>query len=412
MTVVPIGIGAYRRNYGRELEIKLVNRFVERQPSNQVEGVALLSRPGTTPFLTVGSGILRRMYAEPGIFNGELFIIMGTEIYRYDGTTATLIGSGLAENATPEFAAMKGIGYEFLFFSDGTGLYYYSGGVMASGTLTASGAIVATDTIEIGGTYYSWTAGSVDAGTPDGTILSPFLVALGSSNTEALLNMRQAINRSGISGTTYSTTITEPNPDVSAPASDATTLSIQARAFGDAGNNITTTETGANISFGSGTLTGGTLAGIDQVAVPDGRPIRSVAAIGGYVVAVAGNSQLFFWLFPGEVTIDPLDFASARENPDDIINALTVADQVWFLKERSVEAWYVVDNPDAPFAPIQGRVFARGVVEGTAVKIDDNVILVGDDGIVYSVGGGVQRLSNNGIEERIRLARQALREMA
>lgn len=146
--------------------------------------------------------------------------------------------------------------------------------------------------------------------------------------------------------------------------------------------------------------------------MPDGVSPLSLTQVSSYVLVSVANTQKFFWINPGEVVIDPLDFASKESSPDPIISMRTVGDQVLILGEKSTENWYATGNLAAPFAPIEGRVYARGAITGTPVVVDDGVILVGDDGRVYSIGfqqgdttdtaWGVNRISNNGIEERIR----------
>jgi hypothetical protein len=71
--------------------------------------------------------------------------------------------------------------------------------------------------------------------------------------------------------------------------------------------------------------------------------------------------------------------------------------------EESTEAWYGTGDADLPFAPQSGRAYARGILDGTPVVVNETVILVGNDGVVYDVGSGVSRISHNGIEERIRM---------
>jgi hypothetical protein len=92
---------------------------------------------------------------------------------------------------------------------------------------------------------------------------------------------------------------------------------------------------------------------------------------------------------------------------------------VGIIGEKSFENWYATGNSLSPFAPIEGRVYARGALTGTATVIDQSIFIVGDDGRVYSIGSqsgdttdagwGVARISDNGIEERIR--KQTRREM-
>jgi hypothetical protein len=48
MTAVPLGRGAYERKYAGAPVIELLNRWLEANPANLREGVAVLARPGTT----------------------------------------------------------------------------------------------------------------------------------------------------------------------------------------------------------------------------------------------------------------------------------------------------------------------------------------------------------------------------
>jgi hypothetical protein len=123
-----------------------------------------------------------------------------------------------------------------------------------------------------------------------------------------------------------------------------------------------------------------------------------------------GNTQKFYWLNPGELVIDPLNFAEKESNPDNILDMNTVGDQVLISGTESTENWYATGNFDAPFAPVAGRVYQRGIIEGTPANVGDSVCIVGNDGVVYLVGTlygsdlpyGVHRISTNGIEERVR----------
>ena len=129
----------------------------------------------------------------------------------------------------------------------------------------------------------------------------------------------------------------------------------------------------------------------------------SLAPLRTQILAVVANSQKFYWIEPGFVTIDPLNFASAESEPDKIVGAIGLEDTVWFVGHSSTEVWYATGQVDPAFAPIQGRVYSRGVTSGTQVRVGDSVILVGEDGIVYKIGSSVERMSTHGIAERIRI---------
>jgi hypothetical protein len=110
-----------------------------------------------------------------------------------------------------------------------------------------------------------------------------------------------------------------------------------------------------------------------------------------------------FFLEPGDDTINALNFFSKESNPDPILDLLTVGDTFIAAGAGSIETWYATGDLNAPFAPIEGRTVTRGIVDGSLVLVQDQPIFVGADGIVYSfAGGALNRISNHGIEERIR----------
>jgi hypothetical protein len=282
----------------------------------------------------------------------------------------------------------------------------------AIGLLSATGAIVDTDEVQIGSVYYRWTSGSVNAGTPAGTATDPWLVALGSSNAEALDNLRGAVGNTGVPGVTYSLLLVE-HPLVLPRSSTANSFSVQAKDAGSGGNSIVTTETGADIQWASGTLTGGGTDSVTPVPLPDDLAAIAVDFIAGYVIVVPDTrntsfSGRFFWIEPGETFIRDLNFATAERSPDPLLSVRTVGDQFWLFGTNTSEVWYPTGDLLTPFIRIQGQTFTRGVIEGTDLLIKDQVILVDQDGVVYLVtGGGPQRVSDSSVEERIRRAIRA-----
>jgi hypothetical protein len=198
-----------------------------------------------------------------------------------------------------------------------------------------------------------------------------------------------------------------------------TSITFTALLRGAGGNSIATTVTGGTaLAFAHATLQNGGIDALEGCDMPGGVTANSLTQVSSYVLVSVSNAQQFYWVNPGDITIDALSFASKESSPDNIQTLRAVGDQVLVMGEKSTENWYATGDPTAPFAPIEGRVYARGVIEGTPVVIDDGVLLVGDDGRVYSIGfqsgdgtdagWGVTRISNNGIEERVR--RQLRRE--
>lgn len=415
MARVPLGKGAFNRTFGREAEIMLLNRFFEANPTNQTDGVALLGRPGTTYEFAFGNGPLRRMFTLPGLLEGDLFIVSQDAFYRYDADgNNQLVGGTVSLDGNPSMAGVKGAGYQRVFIADGQQLQYY-GGQAYGATLTLTPGTIADDKVQVDGVWYQFVASSVDSGAPAGTNANPWKVLVGGSNANALANLRYAINRdivTGVPGTTYTTSLIA-NPRVFANANSATTVGVRGRVAGPltpaANVSVENVSSSDGLAWDNPTLTAGAHV-LYGVETPDDVGIVSVAELGSFVLCVQANSQRVYFIRPGETTIDALDFFEAESETDDLIEAVTVGDQVWLVGNKSIEPWYLVpvnDPTDNPFARVQGRPFSIGAIEGTIVKLNSSLFFVGSDHIVYRVEGGPQPISNPGIVERIRKALKA-----
>lgn len=417
MATIPLGMQAYKRAYAGMPEIKLVNRFMETAPTNLKEKVALLARAGTSEVDTfspdTAAGVNRANFTQEGLFDDALFVVEGGNLWRkdVDGTKTHISGFVQGTGTTSE-AWMKGIGYEYMFIADGRNLQYYDGGSHAVGTLTSTNLAVTNQVIQIDGIYYGWNA-AVDTSAPDGTASHPFLAAPGTDPITAMANM---LNYAGTPGVDFSTAITGPAPNVTANTSSdgppPTQLIVTSNSVYAAGNAITTAvASGADLSWSGTTLAGGDVHQLVFVPMPNGYGALCVSQVSSYVLVGVSQSQEFFWLNPGETTIDPLDFASKESAPDNIVSMQEVGDQVIIVGQGSTENWYASGDLTAPFVPQEGRVFRRGVIPGTDAVVKDTLVVVGNDYVVYAIGygfgdtsqWGVHRISTHGIEERIRI---------
>lgn len=411
MAELPLGRADYFRGVAKEARIQTRNRYYESNPVLTDSQTALIARPGLKRFIYVGNGPIRAVYTQPGDFNEALFVISGTEWYRVDlDGTVTLLQGGIANLGTPSMAATGPIGTtpEYLFMADGAELYLYMANAYATGII--SGSPANSDVIAIGTqVYYQFTNGSVDAGAPDGSIANPWLVSLGSGDSDAWENFANAINVLGNAGTDYSTA-TQANPLVQAFSFLANSVSVRATAVGALGNDVATTETGSGIAWGSATLTGGGGPLVTQVQTPGDVGVISLGYIASYVVVIPAQGDdstingRFFWIEPGETTIDPLDFATAERAPDPVYNVIVFGDQFWLPGSNTTEVWYFTGNINAPVQRLQGVTFDRGTWAGTALQVKESMIIVDSDGGVFQVAGGLNRISNPSVEERIRKA--------
>lgn len=416
MVNVPLVRTDWRRLVADEAEIILKNRFYESNPVNLETQSALISRPGLKKWLTVGTGPITQVYSQPGSFSDCLFIGSNTDLYRVDtDETVTLLQAGAFPNgadSSPEFVATGEIGStpEYLFTTDGGVLWLYLEDGYARGTLTATGTISVADIVRIAGVYYSIQTSSLDTGSPAGTSGNPWKVLKGVDNAATMQNLFDAVNATGTPGTTYSTALTE-HATALAFTVTATTVSVRAKDPGAAGNSIVTTETSAGLSWGSGTFTDGGTPSVTQVVTPDDIGMVSLGYIAGYVICIPAQDQglngRFYWINPGETTIDPLNFATAEKSPDAILQIRVVGDQFWLFGTNSTEVWYPTGDPDTPFTRVQGRLFERGILEGTAIVVKDSVMLIDNTCTVYRLEGSPKEVSNPSISERIRKALRA-----
>lgn len=404
MSNLPLGRGAYDRPSGRMPTIECFNRFFEENPTNVENGVALLSRPGTEYFNTFGAGPIRQMYAQRGTFDGALFVISDDKLFRHDddGTTTAINGTILG-SGTPAVAGTS----QYLFIADGAQLLFYDGiGSRATGLLTLTTNATDGSTVVLNGVTYTFKTAMTTA----------FDVQLGATAEASLDNLRAAVvadpeevNIAFFVGTTA-------NPFIAAdfPRADGAnwTLPLHALVSGPAGNAYTTTTTIAGATFDDPTLTGGVADGLSGIQTPDDVGFVSLAVLEGYVLALVSNSQRIYFIRPGETSIDPLDFFEAEAIPDHGVSLRTVGDLVWCFGEQSSDAFYLSGaNPDVPFARFQGRSFSKGILPGTDGVIDNSVLVVGNDDIVYEITpGGSTRMSNHGIENLIRRARKIERD--
>jgi len=141
---------------------------------------------------------------------------------------------------------------------------------------------------------------------------------------------------------------------------------------------------------------------LTTLAMPDGRAVQDIDQLNGYVLALCPDG-VFYWMLPGQTTIDALDFADAESLADGGIAIRRLGDEFLVFGTQTVEPWQATGNADAPFQRASGRLYERGCLERDTVRRFDNSIMwVGDDCQVYRIGAVPQVVSDNGIAERIR----------
>tara|TARA_B100000678_G_scaffold289414_1_gene299913 strand:- start:13456 stop:14730 length:1275 start_codon:yes stop_codon:yes gene_type:complete len=406
----------YNRSLAKEAQIELINRFYESNPVLHAEqGAAMLARPGMRKHDSVNDTKGRGIYSQVGIFDDALFMAFGETLYRMekDGTINPIfVGLNLDGNIYMTGTGPFGDVPEYLFIADGNTLYLYIENGYSRGTLTASVNPANGDQVRIGDVYYQFTTGSVDTGAPAGTAGNPWLVKIGITPGESLQRLAEAVDDSGVGGVDYSTALTQ-HPVVRSYSYGTNTATFRYIDPGAVGNSIVTTETGANLSWDAGTFEDGGTEYIQQVQMPEGLGAVCVVTLASFVIVVPAQVDeykgRFYWIRPGEISVDPLDFATAEAAPDPVFNAVVFGDQLYLPGQSKSEVWYPTGDGDLPFLRIQGVAFDRGVWEGTVIQIKESMVFTDPDGAVFQIGqgGGLKRLSTPDVEQQIRQSIQA-----
>jgi hypothetical protein len=143
---------------------------------------------------------------------------------------------------------------------------------------------------------------------------------------------------------------------------------------------------------------------VSTLVTPDSLGFSSVGYINGYFLFGQTGTSRFYWLEPGETVIDNLNFANAERGPDAILAVVILGDEIWLFGEDTTEVWIPTGDNDAPFQRVGGRLYERGCrARDTIAKMDNTIVWVGDDGIVYRADSAPVRMSEHSIEERIAL---------
>lgn len=145
-----------------------------------------------------------------------------------------------------------------------------------------------------------------------------------------------------------------------------------------------------------------------SIADPDFPGSSVVGFLDGYFVFIEPNSQRFWvtGLLDG-TSIDPLDFASAEGNPDNIVSMIIDHREVWLFGNNSTEVWYNAGLSDFPLTRIQGAYNELGCAARYSVaKMNNQIYWLGKDfrgqGVVYLANGYQgQRVSTHAVEWQI-----------
>jgi len=142
-----------------------------------------------------------------------------------------------------------------------------------------------------------------------------------------------------------------------------------------------------------------------QITDPDFPGAGTVGYIDGYFTFnEPGTQKIWVTSLLDGLAVDPLEFASAEGNPDNVTAVFVDHREVWVFGTNSTEVWYDAGLLDFPLARIQGAFNELGCAAPYSVaKMDNQIYWLGKDargqGIVYKAAGYIgQRVSTHAIE--------------
>jgi hypothetical protein len=120
-----------------------------------------------------------------------------------------------------------------------------------------------------------------------------------------------------------------------------------------------------------------------------------------------GTQQFYISAINNATSEDPLDFASAESQPDNLVTLEVDHSEIWLFGGQTTEVWFDSGAADFPFQRNRGASIEIGCQAAHSVqKLDNSVFWIGQDingsGVVFrSQGFQAQRISTQAVEQAI-----------
>lgn len=141
-----------------------------------------------------------------------------------------------------------------------------------------------------------------------------------------------------------------------------------------------------------------------QITDSDLPPPVDVTYFGGYFVYPIQNSTMFYYSEVNDAgNIDGLNFESVETTGDPIVGTAVLVDEIVFFKTTTIEFWGLSGNADNPFQESPGVRYMRGCASrDTICQLDNALFWLGEDRVVYRTSQVPTRISDHGIEDKLR----------
>lgn len=133
-------------------------------------------------------------------------------------------------------------------------------------------------------------------------------------------------------------------------------------------------------------------------------PASTVTYQDGYFLFDRKGTGQFFISELLNVDFDPLDFATAEGQPDNLVAILSDHREIFLFGAETIEVWYNSGASDFPFERNQGAFIEKGCgARYSVAKQNNTVYFVGSDLMVYQMTGYTPvRISNHAVEKTLK----------
>lgn len=146
---------------------------------------------------------------------------------------------------------------------------------------------------------------------------------------------------------------------------------------------------------------------VTQISDPAFYGADNVDFLNTYAIFNRPGTNQFYISGSNEITLDPLDFATAESNYEPIVSFIVNHDELIFFKRTTTEIWRITTNADFPFARDTNAAIEHGcAAKDSVASMDNSVFWLGRNneggGVVYRLNGYTPvRVSTSAIESAI-----------
>jgi hypothetical protein len=169
-------------------------------------------------------------------------------------------------------------------------------------------------------------------------------------------------------------------------------------------NPVRMADNGTELAIHNGDTTGYVYSGGVVTTPTNLPPTTDVTFMDGYFIwSLAGLNQFIISGLYAGTSYNPLDIGAAEGSPSNLVGLVNDHLQLLLFKTDSTEIFYDSGNADFPFERMGNAFIERGCIDRNSIaKLDNATFFVGDDRVVYRMGGYLpERISTHPVEHAI-----------